>query len=162
MAKTLRREDILNALDMPMDTVHVPRWGGDVLVRAMPVGHPRYRLYVDGGAGKGRKAPETAAEEFARRMVGTVIMSALDPDTETPMFTWDDADALRERHWNSVIKVATKALELAGGDDDDEEEGPEAPETDDAGIHLVADEADETTEGDDSPQEAPTAAPLAD
>jgi hypothetical protein len=100
---------------------------------------------VDGGQGKKRTPPESAGEEFARRMVGAVIMSALDPETEEPMFTWDDAAALREKHWNSVIKVATKALELAGNDDEDEPEDDEdnaEPEDDEDGIHLTAEPAD--------------------
>lgn len=138
MSKTLKREDILSATDMPMDTVPAPRWGGEVLVKAMPVGHPRYTIYVTGGAKQ--KGPVPPREEFARRMVGAVIMCALDPDTEKPMFTWDDADALREKHWNTVLAVANKAFELAGpreeyGETDDDE--PEA----DAEADAEADES---------------------
>jgi hypothetical protein len=131
MSKNLKREDILAATDMPMDFVDAPRWGGQVLVKAMPVGHPRYNIYVTGGSKQ--KGPLPPREEFARRMVGAVIMSALDPDTEKPMFTWDDADALREKHWNTVLAVANKAFELAGpreeyGETDDEDEPAEGPD----------------------------------
>jgi hypothetical protein len=134
MTKTLNRDDILNALDLPMEYVEAPRWGGRVLVKAMPVGHPRYTLYVTGGSKQ--KGPVPAREEFTRRMVGAVIMSALDPETEKPMFTWDDADTLREKHWNTVVAIANKAFELAGprpefGETDepeDSEDGEEGPE----------------------------------
>lgn len=128
----LTRDQILTSLDLPMETVDVPRWGGEVLVKAMPMGHPRYTLYTTGNHQEtnGGKSPLPAREEFVRRMVGAVIMSALDPETEKPMFKWEDADALREKHWQSVIAVANKAFELAADPDTpttEEEEPAEEP-----------------------------------
>ena len=114
--KTLNRDDILNALDLPTDLAPAPRWGGEVLVRAMPVGNLRYTTYLSKGATA--KNPISPREEFTRRMTGCVILCALDPETEKPMFGWNDANALRDKHWNTTVSVANKAFELAGTDDD--------------------------------------------
>lgn len=116
--RPLTREDILTAPDLPAETMTVPRWGGTVLVKAMAMGHPRYIQYWAGRHNENLPA----AEQQARKYVGAAIMSALDPDTEKPLFTFKDADDLREKHYNSVVLVATRAMQLAGNSDAEEKE----------------------------------------
>lgn len=117
--RTLTRDDILASADMPTDYVDVPRWGGRVKVKAARVGAGPYvafvnrKIKVKGQPGPGEEPTE--AEKNARRQLAAVIMSAIDENGE-PLFTWADADKLRDKHWNSVAKVATKAFDLAGND----------------------------------------------
>lgn len=109
------REEILNTLDdLPVEEIHIPRWNRTILVKAMAVGHPRYTAFIE-SRGKS-KEPPTEREKNMRRNVGAVIMSALDPDTGERIFNWSDANALREKHWNTVLDIAAKAFSLAGGD----------------------------------------------
>ncbi len=118
---SLSREDILNALDLPTEEVEIPRWGGTVLVRAMPIASTRYNLFIEKGGTL--KSPLTEEEKMRRRYVGAVILSALDADTEERLFNWSDAHDIREKHWNSVLLIATKAFDLASDQEDDEEAG---------------------------------------
>lgn len=111
MGKTLNREEILNTLDLLTDTIHIPRWGGDVLVKAMRMADRRYINYVTGGVRQKGVVPQREIE--IRTYVGAVILSALDPETEKPMFTWNDADEVRGKHWNSLLAIANKAFSLA-------------------------------------------------
>ena len=151
MTKTLNRADILGALDLETELVDTPRWGGQVLVKAMPMAHTRYTQYVTGGS-KPPKGGISTREEFIRRMVGAVIMSALDPETEEPMFGWNDADALREKHWNTVLKVANKAFELAG--DDEDEPGEDTAEETQAVVEEALDAIDDA-DADEEPADGP-------
>lgn len=114
--RPLTRDDILSNPDLPTDTVHVPRWGGTVLVKGMPTAHPRYVMYWSGGQ-KERLPPE---EQQVRKMVGACVMSVLNPDTLEPLFTFKDVDELRAKHYNSVIKVAERAFQLAGNTEEEE------------------------------------------
>lgn len=149
---TLSREDILNALDLPTEEVEIPRWGGTVLVRAMPMASTRYNLYIEKGGTL--KRPITAEETMRRRYIGAVIICALDGDTEEPLFTWADAHDLREKHWGSVLKVATTAFDLASDleDEEDDDDDDEALELDEDDI-LIEDAIGETDEdGPDPPK----------
>ena len=116
---TLSKTDILNALDLPTEEVEVPRWGGTVLVRAMPIASVRYTQFVERGGTL--KNPLSEEEKMRRRYVGAVILSALDGATEERLFEWGDAKDIREKHWNSVLLIATKAFDLASDQEDQEE-----------------------------------------
>lgn len=140
----LTRDQILGALDLETAEVEIPRWQGTVLVKAMPMANKRYTDFVTGGS-KPPKGGIPAREEFIRRMIGAVILCALDPDTEQPMFKWSDADTLRDKHWNSVLKIANKAFELAGDDEDlDDEDDEDIEDTDSS---EAIEEALETLDG---------------
>lgn len=108
-------EKILKAVDLPMEDLYVPRWDMHILVRAMPVAHPKFTSYMENRKA-GKPQPMSDREVNARRAVAATIMSALDPDTEERIFTWAQADELREKHYNSLQLIAAKAFELAGGD----------------------------------------------
>ena len=110
----LDRDTILAANDLPESTVEAPRWGGTVHIRALPIVSPAYTAYVYGGTQKDRAAPE---EVTIRRHIGAVILGAAAEDG-TRMFLWKDASALREKHWPTVLKVATAVYALSGDDDD--------------------------------------------
>jgi hypothetical protein len=113
----LTRADILASPDLPEETLEVPRWGGTILVKAVPTSHPRYIQYWSG------KAREELSDEEkqVRRLVGAAIMAAHDVDTGERLFKFTDADELREKHYNSVIQVANLGLTLAGNTEDEEQ-----------------------------------------
>lgn len=124
---TSLKSNILNATDLPVELIHVPRWDQDVLVRAAPIASPAYVGFVS--STKDRNVVTTGPngvlvvnqrEADVRRNIGAVILCALDPDTRERIFEWSDAKELREKHWNSVLLIATKAFELAGGDGPEE------------------------------------------
>lgn len=118
----LNRDQILGNIAINTKLVAVPRWGGEVLVREMPMASPRYVAFVNSHQDKRfvvntPQGPQIMAQEHSiRRHLGAAIMCTLDPETEQPMFKWADADELREKHWNTVLAIATTAYELAGGD----------------------------------------------
>jgi hypothetical protein len=122
----LTRDEILGTADIATALVPAPRWGGEVLVREMPMASPAYVAYVNSHRDKRfvintPQGPQINANEHQiRRHVGAVILCAIDPDTHQPLFKWSDADDLREKHWNTVLAVATKAYELAAGDGPDD------------------------------------------
>lgn len=115
-SKPLTREDILANADLPIDTMEVPRWGGTIAVKGCPTAHPRYVQYWSGGQ---REQP-SAEEQRVRKYVGAAIMCALDVETHEPLFTWRDADTLREKHYNSVIMVAERSFQLAANTKDED------------------------------------------
>ena len=128
----LTRSDILSAPDLPTRIVPVPRWGGDVIVKGMPVSHTGYMnfitrpiTYKDEEGRKLTREPDESERQI-RRFVGAVILSAVD-DQGRQLFTWSDADMLREKHWLSVLEVAQAAFEMAGAleatDDEIDDEG---------------------------------------
>ncbi len=108
------RTKILNALDLTTVELKLPRWDTTILVRGMAVAHPRYVAFVEAGSRPGKEVGPQ--ESQARRNVGTVILCALDLGTGEQLFNWSDADDLREKHYNTVLTIASKAFELAGGD----------------------------------------------
>ncbi len=108
------RTKILNSLDLTTVELKLPRWDTTILVRGMAVAHPRYVAFVEAGSRPGKEVGPR--EEQARRNVGTVILCALDLDTGDQLFNWSDADDLRLKHYNTVLSIASKAFELAGGD----------------------------------------------
>lgn len=148
MARTLTRDEILAADDLPMDYVPTPRWGKDtsVLVKAMPMGHPRFTNYVFGHVGKN---PPSGNEINVRRMIAAVIMCAVDEDG-APLFKWSDADQLREKHWNTVTRIAGKAFQLAG----DEGDFGTCETCNGTGTVVLDDEAPEDPDQAETPQPA--------
>lgn len=138
-ASPTRRERILDRIDLPTEIIHIPRWDQHVLIRAAPMASPAYVSFQT--STRDRSVVTTTAsghqvvnerELTIRRNIGAVVLCALDPDTEERLFTWDDAAALREKHYNSVLLISAKAFELAGGD------GPAEVSAMDHLVHLVA------------------------
>lgn len=123
---TLSRDQILAATDLPTDYQETPEWGGRVLVRAVPVGSVEFGRFVE-ARDKGGNLP-SEREQQIRRWVAAVIMGTINEDGSR-VFRWDDADSLREKHWNTVVAIATKAFELASrGAVGSVEEGKESSE----------------------------------
>lgn len=96
------REEILSAAaDVPTETVTVPAWDGEFVLRPVSGSSARFVRFVnaplrveDGPNGRARFEEPTEEERRFRRIVGKVILGVCGPDGE-PFFTWEDADALR-------------------------------------------------------------------
>lgn len=111
---TLSRDQIRAAVDLPTRRLHLDRWDGEVVVRAMPIASAAYTDYKNRPVDK-KGTPPSAEEWNYRRMLGAAILSTLDDDGNR-IFDWKDADWLREKHWLTVLEIATAAFELAGDD----------------------------------------------
>jgi hypothetical protein len=114
----LGREDILKANDRPTETVPVPEWGGEVLVRGCD-GHGRDEyfasmtiLHRDGR--QGMNSDNATAKLVARCII--------DPDTSEPMFSQQDVDALGRKSGAALDRVFTVAQRLSGLTEEDMED----------------------------------------
>lgn len=139
----LTRDQIRASLDLPTEYVETPRWGGGVNVRAMPMASAAYVGFKNRPLDN-KGTPPSPEEYNTRRMVGAVILCTVD-DEGNRIFEWKDAEWLREKHWLTVLAIATKAFELAG-------DGPE-PEVVDGEVAESAQEAPESAE--DGPEGKP-------
>lgn len=125
-----RKAQILGSQDLDIEILEIPEWGTEVAVKACPVASPRYNDFVYARDKKGNLPVQ--AEINQRRIVGAVIMSALDPEDHERLFGWSDAEALREKNWNIITRIADLAFELALDDDlaGDTDEGKESSRND--------------------------------
>lgn len=110
---TLDRDSIRRSLDLPTRRLTLERWGGEVVVRAMPIASAAYTGFKNQPDKKGR--PPSPEEYAQRRILGAAILSTLD-DEGNQLFNWGDAEWLREKHWLTILDIATAAFELAGDD----------------------------------------------
>lgn len=96
----LSREAIIKASDIPTETVHVPEWKGDVIIRGMTL---------------------AARDAIARRDQETRVSNAvllahcMVDGNGTPFFTPDEADTLLgQKHPEVVDRLTLVALRLSG------------------------------------------------
>ena len=106
----LSRDDILKADDRPIETVPVPEWGGEVLVRGMS-GEGRNEFEASMAVMRGGKlVPEvsnTLAKLVARCIVG---------EDGEPLFTQSDVYALGKKSAAALERVGEVAARLSGID----------------------------------------------
>jgi len=93
----LTRAAILEANEMQPVVVPVPEWGGDVLVRPLTLGEMSALL------------PKIQRDGDVS--VDLVIACACD-DSGVLLFSPDDADALRSKHYAAMQRVAMVALKV--------------------------------------------------
>ena len=119
----LTREDILKADDRPTETVHVPEWGGDVLVRGLDGrGRDSYFATHDGtGRGNGNVMDTTNA-------TAKLVASCIVTEDGEPLFTMDDVNALGAKSGAALNRVFDAAQRLSGLSDDDLDELKKASE----------------------------------
>lgn len=103
----LSRDQILRHTQLPQETVAVPEWGGEVIVRAMTaLQRDQYEQAVtDGGAGLNLIGARA-------RLVAAVCV---DEDGKL-LFTPDDVDALGALNAVPVNRIAEAAMRLSGMD----------------------------------------------
>jgi len=105
MTKLLTRDEILQADDLPVETVEVKEWGGAVLVKGLSLG-AMHKLMAD--------ARDEEGELDAEAMnLLAVVYGSVDED-EKPLFDADDVPALREKSSAAMLRVTRKFMDLSG------------------------------------------------
>ncbi len=109
----LTREDILKADDRPTETVHVPEWGGDVLVRGLDGrGRDSYFASMTVQAGNRQRMDTTNA-------TAKLVASCIVTEDGEPLFSMDDVNALGAKSGAALNRVFDAAQRLSGLSDDD-------------------------------------------
>lgn len=113
----LSRDEILKNTDLPTETVSVPEWGGDVLVRALN-GRERDEfeastLLIRDGRDDGRDLRNVRAKLAAKAIVG---------EDGKRLFTDQDVWALGELSAAALTRVFEAVSRLSGISDRDMEE----------------------------------------
>lgn len=102
--KTLTKEEILAAQDLKTETVDVPEWGGQVIVRTM-TGLERDRFessIMQGG--------QRNYENLRSKVVVSTVVDA----EGNSLFTLKDVEALGKKAANVIDRVFTVAIRLSG------------------------------------------------
>ena len=110
------RATILGSADTPVDVVDVPEWGVKVGVKSMSAAARSTVMELAQGSTEGLNATRVQA------LWGETLVACLvDPDTQQPIFTADDMDALMdksaaviERLWQQCFTNSGMTEEAAG------------------------------------------------
>ena len=103
---SLTRDDILKADDLKKETVHVPEWGGDVIISTMTgAGRDLFELEVYGEDGKQFKTTNLRAKLIAA--------TAQDEDGNL-LFNEEDVDALGRKSGAALNRCFSVAMRLNG------------------------------------------------
>lgn len=100
------RDSIFAAADITEETVDVPEWGVTVKVRAMD-GAARATFIAQSAGPDGRIDP-------VKGYPSLLIATLRDPETDEPVFTAPDRDALMAKNGAVIDRVADVALRLCG------------------------------------------------
>lgn len=113
----LSKSAILEADDLPLDTVKVPEWGGSVVIRGM-TGAERDAFEATIFVGKGDD------RELNLHMLRAKLaaMSIVDPETHERMFNEREITLLGQKSARALQRVFDAAQELNGMTKDDVEE----------------------------------------
>lgn len=117
------RDKILAAQDIPSEVVKIPEWGVDVLVRGMSAGD-RITLMQD--------AFDQNTQQVNMSIVypDVVVACTFDPESDEPVFTPADKDAILGKSSAAVERLANVGLRLSGiGKDEQDEAGKSFSET---------------------------------
>lgn len=104
----LTRDQILEAVDLPIETVSVPEWGGEVMVRGL-TGTQREMLEANMISSKGKPIEEKMRNMRARLL----CMAIVDADGNT-VFSQDDVEALGKKSAEALDRVFEIARRLSG------------------------------------------------
>lgn len=101
----LTKEQILASSDFRMDTVKVPEWGGEVMIRTMT---SRDRDAWEAEAIATRQAGKVAPENARARYVARVLCD----ERGALLFSAEDVEALGQKNATALVRVFSAALEL--------------------------------------------------
>jgi hypothetical protein len=114
------RDKIFSAQDIPTETVSIPEWGVDVLVRGMSAGD-RITLM--------QNAFDQTTQQVNMSIVypDVVVACTYDPDSSEPVFTPADKDAILAKSSAAVERLANVGLRLSGiGKDEQDAAGKDS------------------------------------
>ncbi len=111
------REHILNRSDLEEETVYVPGWECDILVRAL-TGAERAKFQKQVVAQAPGTAPgQQVSINWDRMWADLLILSARDPEDGALIFAPTDRDALLTKNGKNLEVVAQAARRLSGLED---------------------------------------------
>jgi len=117
------RDKILAAQDIPTESVNIPEWDVDVLVKGMSAGD-RITLMQNAYDQK------TQQVNMAAVYPDVVVACVFDPDTDTPVFTDADKAALMGKSSAAIEAIAAVGLRLSGiGSDQEDAAGKDSSST---------------------------------
>jgi hypothetical protein len=113
MAASLR-DKILAAEDIPSETVEIPEWGVQVVVRGMSAGDRLSLMHA---------AFDPATEQVNMGIVypDVVVACAFDPASGEPVFTAADKDAIMTKSSAAIERIANVGLRLSGVGKDEQD-----------------------------------------
>lgn len=114
----LKRDQILAADDLKTELVNVPEWGGEVCIKSL-TGKERDKFEASMmKIGKNGK-PEQNMENLRARLV---VLTCIDPDdSNLPLFTDKDIEALGAKSAHALDRVFSAAQKLNGFTQEDVE-----------------------------------------
>lgn len=123
----LTREQILQADDLPRETVPVPEWGGEVIVRTMGgTEQDAFEASLVVFKGKGRKrTAERDMKNYTAKLVSLVVCD----EKGKPLFNQMDVQALGRKSTAALARVVEVAMRLNGIRDEDVEEAEKNSES---------------------------------
>jgi hypothetical protein len=101
------RDKILAAKDIPTESVNIPEWDVDVLVKGMSAGD---RILLMQNA----YDQKTQQVNMAAIYPDVVVSCVFDPDTDEPVFTDADKAALMGKSSAAIEAIAAVGLRLSG------------------------------------------------
>jgi hypothetical protein len=100
------RETILGADDLQSEVFHSDLWNVDIEVRVMTLGaKDAFERAISNEKGK------LDEQKFP---VALVVATCFDPETNEPVFTPDDYEALREKNATEMLRLIRAAMDLHG------------------------------------------------
>lgn len=117
------RDKILAAADIPSETLRIPEWDVEILVKGMSAGE---RLHLQ----KVSYDQETGQVHMEKMYPDIVVSCCHDPETGEPIFTDADKDVILSKSSAAVEKIAEVGLRLSGlGKDASDEAGKDSSNT---------------------------------
>jgi hypothetical protein len=117
------RDKILAASDIPSETVRIPEWDVDILVKGMSAGERIQLQKVS--------YDQATGQVHMEKMYPDIVVSCChDPKTGDAIFTDEDKDAILAKSSAAVEKIAEVGLRLSGlGKGADDEAGKDSSPT---------------------------------
>jgi len=103
----LTRDDILGADDIERETVEVPEWGGEVLVRGLTA-----QQYI--GMGFDLRDEEGLNTEKAQEMMPKIVSLGVIDENGDCLFTVGDIKTLGRKSFGPIERISTTILRLSG------------------------------------------------
>lgn len=117
------RDKILAVKDIPSETVYVKEWDVELLVKGMSAGE---RILLMQNA----YDQKTQQVNMAAVYPDVVVSCVIDPETNEPLFTPADKDALMAKSSAAIETIAAVGLRLSGiGQDDQDAAGKDSSST---------------------------------
>ena len=117
------RDKIFAAKDIPSENLHVPEWEVDLVIKGMTAGE-RVTLMQNAYDVK------TEQVNMSRVYPDVVVSCAYDPETDEPVFSDSDKDALMSKSSAAIEKIADVGLRLSGiGKDQQDAAGKDSSST---------------------------------